>query len=957
MVKRLLSFVLIAFLLSFFVPISISSSALSFGDFRYSVNSDGTATITGRNGLSSNVVIPSSIDGHVVTQIGYDAFKNSDIVTVSIPDTVVTINSNAFLWCSSLKDVSLGNGVKTLGEYAFYHCKSIENIFIPESVTYLGKFAFSECDPSTITIDEKNTVYDSRNNCNAIIETKSNNILIGSRNTVIPEDVESIGSWSFSECYRLKSIIIPNNITSINSTTFLRCNNLSYVEMDSVRTIGDKAFNGTGLSSVSLPKVSSIGVNSFYGCSRLTTVFLGKGLKEIKSAAFDESSITDVYYEGSEEEWNKIYFSSNNKELMNATIHFNSNGLPGFTLLDEYFTHDLQFFASHWDSTQYNPELAHLMMTFANAAYTQSNVQEGYKQLGLTRYNPKFYNETYADYGTEKAPFSMGYVQDDDGTICVLVTIRGSGNPFDFSHGSMDWLGNLSLKTIDEYGLAVNENFYNTMQNVYNALNEYMQFCFNTQWKQMNKLKFFVTGHSRGGAVGNLLEIKLGSIVGKQNVYGYNFAVPDYVKAKRTHNLSNGYENIFNLSHIQDEVSYLPGLVVESMASTQQWFDGGTVDKYSKLGVTVWFDDGQLDEIGLEAHVDGQKYYINYLRNHYSISNYTNNPTIHTEADEVGWGPFVVSRYKHYATYCPVDMELVDENGNIIASVINGVADYHGSHFGDVIIVTEGDHKMIAVPANSKCTLRMTGSDTGTMDYYLAETDIFGEETTAIKNFEGVSLTTGKEMIGKTVNVLDEETKQITTDEKLIVVGDEQREILQNGEEAACNFLYYLGDADNNGIIESTDVTLVQRRLADIETPYSDEILSQGDADGNGELDLIDATVIQYYLAQMKVPYLLGVDVYNSSQSMQCGEKELHYTASGGTSYGYDWTYTGGAGIVNVNCSYDFNAGQYDFVITGVSAGTADIVLFYNSDDDEQIRVPMRVKVDSDLNVSTVDLE
>ena len=98
-------------------------------------------------------------------------------------------------------------------------------------------------------------------------------------------------------------------------------------------------------------------------------------------------------------------------------------------------------------------------------------------------------------------------------------------------------------------------------------------------------------------------------------------------------------------------------------------------------------------------------------------------------------------------------------------------------------------------------------------------------------------------------------------DEKLIAVGDTPSEILSNGEEVAYSVRYILGDADNNGIIEAVDTALIQRKLADIETEYYDEVLQQGDADGNGELDLPDVTAIQYYLAKMKTPYLIGADV------------------------------------------------------------------------------------------------
>ena len=80
----------------------------------------------------------------------------------------------------------------------------------------------------------------------------------------------------------------------------------------------------------------------------------------------------------------------------------------------------------------------------------------------------------------------------------------------------------------------------------------------------------------------------------------------------------------------------------------------------------------------------------------------------------------------------------------------------------------------------------------------------------------------------------------------------------------------------------------------------------------------------------------------------------LHYSATGQTSYGYDWTYSGGGGIVSVTCNYDFNTKQYDFAITGVSEGTASLTLYYNIADGVSVPVPMTVSVDSNLNVTQI---
>lgn len=95
-----------------------------------------------------------------------------------------------------------------------------------------------------------------------------------------------------------------------------------------------------------------------------------------------------------------------------------------------------------------------------------------------------------------------------------------------------------------------------------------------------------------------------------------------------------------------------------------------------------------------------------------------------------------------------------------------------------------------------------------------------------------------------------------------------------------------------------------------------------------------------------------------SQQGQQSGAVEggnvLHYYANGQTSYGYDWTYSGGGGVVSIYCTYDFNSNTYDFSITGVSEGTTSFTLYYNTSDGEQVPVPMTVSVDSSLNVTQI---
>ena len=259
-----------------------------------SVTSIGNAAFYGCSGLTS-VTIPNS-----VTSIGDGAFRDcSGLTSVTIPNSVTSIGDGAFRDCSGLTSVVIPNSVTSISYEAFSGCGSLTSVIIPSSVTSISYEAFSGCiDLSSLVVESGNPVYDSRDNCNAIIETAKNMLIVGCKTTTIPNSVTSIGSDAFRGCSGLTSVTIPNSVASIGGSAFNGCSGLTSVTIpNSVTSISDDAFHGcSGLTSVTIPNsVTSIGSFAFLGCSGLTSVTIPNSVTSIEYSAFEGcSGLTSV---------------------------------------------------------------------------------------------------------------------------------------------------------------------------------------------------------------------------------------------------------------------------------------------------------------------------------------------------------------------------------------------------------------------------------------------------------------------------------------------------------------------------------------------------------------------------------------------------------------------------------------------------------------------------------------
>ena len=308
---------------------SIGDSAFSSCENLTSVSIPSTVTTIGEWAFNfcnklTEITIPKS-----VTKIGERAFSSCESLTeIVIPDGVTVIPGAAFYYCTNLTSITLPKGITEIGSYAFSNCRKLKTLTLPESVESFGRWAFSGCrslERISIPRNVKKLGGSAFEECPRLtgVDVDAENPFFTSKDGIVfNKNMTTIYYYSQT---RKGAYAIPSSVTSIEAGAFAGCQELTGITFpDALKYIRKNAFTKcTGLTEAVLPyTVSTIEEDAFSYCSNLKSVTLSNWIEEIgKCAFFFDSELSDVYFRGTQEDWDNLRIIDHNDPLLKATLH------------------------------------------------------------------------------------------------------------------------------------------------------------------------------------------------------------------------------------------------------------------------------------------------------------------------------------------------------------------------------------------------------------------------------------------------------------------------------------------------------------------------------------------------------------------------------------------------------------------------------------------------------------
>ena len=541
-----------------------------------------------------------------VGYISYDAFKQcTNLTTILLPKSVTNIGQSAFSYCGNLSSVTLPSGIAHISAYAFSNCNKLTTIKVEESnnyfcsidgvlfnkskttleqfpggkkgdytvpngVTAIGYAAFYACSYLTsVTIPDSLVTISV-----AAFENCENLTSINGGKKIV-----NIDSSAFEGCSKLSSVTIPDTVTNLGSNVFYNCDSLTKITIpgsvkridgfgscDNLATvtiktgavrIGKSAFSHcSSLVSVTIEEgVAYIEDNAFWGCTSLVYIAIPKSILEINHMAFDDcSSLQNVYFSGTEEQWNAISFENYNEPIKNAIIHYGSVGPEagisfkcgnktyksssgnGYCYKDAYFDNP---------ATTFNQQLATMSLCLALSTYQNSNNKYENTKKILSQCDFTYKPVSWYGYDNEPTADSIACVigsKEINDNVVIAVAVRSGGY-------SAEWASNVTVGSTGDH-----KGFDAAANTIVGNIKDYI-----SENGISGSVKFWITGYSRGAATATHTAAKLNKLkipnvnFDKTSIYAYGFATPAGASALNKPNSEN-YNNIFNILHYHDIV-------------------------------------------------------------------------------------------------------------------------------------------------------------------------------------------------------------------------------------------------------------------------------------------------------------------------------------------------------------------------------------------------------------------
>lgn len=646
----------------------------------------------------SEVTVPGS-----VKSLGEGAFSWSGIKNATLPEGIRSIPKDCFNMCTKLESVNIPSTVETIGESAFYYCLNLQSVELPEGLTSIEERAFSFSGMTEIRFP-------------AALKSIGPSAFAASRlkAVVIPETVEEIGNGAFQSS-QLIEVSLPNNMTKIPTELFRGCSLVRAYIPDGVTTIGYSAYKM---------------------CSQLSSIRIPVSVTKIESGAFWWCwGLKDVFYAGTEEEWEQIFIKDSNWDLTDATIHYNCVGAvddpkslrpllfhAGYAeegkqdyYLNITWTDELFLF----DANQFHSELAIPCLALSGAVELPDGDNRAFDMLEdldfeRGRLSSGYFNTKY-NYLKPAAVFGHKKIQLEGETKDLFViVVRGT------TAGTSDWMTDISGQV---GGFAV------ASEDVKSRFMEYVEKEMGVSYEEVlahsGDNVLLVTGHSLGGAVANHLSVDLMGFAPKDKSFFYTFAAcQSFPLTDRKYR--NEMTNVFNVINTADIVPYLPPA------------------GFYRIGVNRCFSSNHYKVQETFARLTSGRTYSDAYH--------------HSDAGFL-WVPHAIETYMAFLinddgkalldarpilvrVECPVDVEVYDGDGVLVGRIVNNEIDT--SVETRVGLFTDGDKKAILLSEEGRYTVVMTGTDYGEMTCTVETIDPETDEKLEEAAYSHVVLAPGK---------------------------------------------------------------------------------------------------------------------------------------------------------------------------------------------------------------------